>query len=241
VRPLIRLADVVKSSVVPPLRLGRFEVHTTDRVVLSGLDQGMAEMLVHLVTGAALPDEGDVAIDGQSTRAIATDADWLTSLDRFGLVSDRAVLIDALSIEANLALPLTVAIDPVTDEVGRQLQDLAAVVGLSVGRLSEKAATLTATERARVHLARALASGPAFLLLEHPTSGLAAPADAAAFGDVLRQAADLRGVGWLAMSDDDAFTRASGGRRMRLDPSRGTIDDVREPLVSRLLHRLTRS
>jgi hypothetical protein len=42
-------------------------------------------MFVHLVTGAALPDEGVVSIAGRDTRAISTDTEWLRSLDQFGI------------------------------------------------------------------------------------------------------------------------------------------------------------
>ncbi|HUF47269.1 MAG TPA: ATP-binding cassette domain-containing protein [Vicinamibacterales bacterium] len=239
--PLIRLDGVVKASTVPPLRLDRLDIHAREHLVLSGLGRDAAEMLVHLVTGAALADEGDILIDGQSTRDIATDAEWLTALDRFGLVSERAVLIDALSIESNLALPLTVSIDPIAEDLRRQVQALAEMVGLPAGRLPEKAGTLTAVERVRVHLARALAPAPAFLLLEHPTANLDGPADAAAIGDTVRQVAETRGIGWLAISEDAAFARASGGRRLALDTSGGTIRHVREPLIRRLLQRLAGS
>ena len=50
---------------------------------------------MHLVTGAAVPDEGAVVVAGRDTRDIATDTEWLASLDRFGIVTDRAVLLDA--------------------------------------------------------------------------------------------------------------------------------------------------
>ena len=39
-------------------------------------------------------DQGDVIVFGKNTREIRTDTEWLTSLDRFGLVSNRAVLLD---------------------------------------------------------------------------------------------------------------------------------------------------
>ena len=62
-------------------------------------------MFVHLVTGASVPDEGAVKVAGRDTRDIATDTEWLTSLDRFGIVTHRAVLLDGMSVAANLALP----------------------------------------------------------------------------------------------------------------------------------------
>ena len=132
---LIAIDRLLKASMRPPLRIRRLVVSATDRVVISGLDAGAAEMLVHLVTGAAVPDEGTVRIEGRDTREIATDAEWLRALDRFGLVSDRSLLLDGLSIEANLALPITIAIDPLTEPVRARVRQLAADVGLTPDRL----------------------------------------------------------------------------------------------------------
>ena len=95
-----------------PLTVPRLSIGPVDRLVLSGLDAGAAEMFTHLLTGAALPETGRVSVFGQDTRAIRTDTEWLTSLDRFGLVSNRAVLLDQSSIAANLALPFTLANPP---------------------------------------------------------------------------------------------------------------------------------
>ena len=75
----------------------RLEIRAGERLALGGVDAGAAETLIHLVTGAALADSGEVLIAGTNTRAIATDTAWLASLDRFGIVTDRAVLIEKIS------------------------------------------------------------------------------------------------------------------------------------------------
>jgi predicted ABC-type transport system involved in lysophospholipase L1 biosynthesis ATPase subunit len=235
--PIITIDGLVKASTAPPLRLNRLSVPRGERLVLAGLDAGAAEVLVHLVTGAALPDHGTIQIDGRDTRDISTDAEWLTALDQFGLVSDRAVLLDGLTIEANLALPLTLSIDPIADTVRAEVRRLAADVGLAPGRLGDRAVTMSPDERVRVHLARALAPGPRLLLLEHPTRGLGVAEAARAFGEVLCAAAGVRGVGWLAISNDGTFAQASGGRRLRLDPSTGAVRPERSSWLGRLFSR----
>lgn len=238
--PLITVDGLIKRALAPPLRVRRLLVAATDRMVLTGLSHEAAEMFVHLVTGAALPDEGRILIDGLDTREIATDADWLRSLDQFGLVSERAVLIDALTVEANLALPLTVSIDPVAEPVRAEVRQLAAEVGLDPSRLGAPTGTLTSEERVRVRLARALAPRPRLLLLEHPTRTLDSREAAVAFGRALAHASDARQVGWLAISDDLGFARATGGRRVRVDPARGTVRPARPQWLRRLFLRGTR-
>jgi predicted ABC-type transport system involved in lysophospholipase L1 biosynthesis ATPase subunit len=222
--PLVELHGVRKHyGAARPLHVTRLAVSTGDRLVLSGLDASAAEMFVLLVTGAALPDEGDVRVAGRPTSAIATDVEWLTSLDRFGLVTNRAVLIDKLSAAANMALPLTLAIDPMSNETRAQVAALADAAGLSLDRLDAAAGALSPLERMRVHLARALAQHPALLLLEHPTALLEGTDDADALGQALRAVAETRRIGWIALSDDARFARASGGTRLQLMQETGDL------------------
>jgi predicted ABC-type transport system involved in lysophospholipase L1 biosynthesis ATPase subunit len=227
---IIELSGVFKNyGVAQPLRVGNLVVHERDRLALFGFDTGAAEAFVHLVTGATLPDDGDVRVAGRDTRAIATDTEWLTSLDRFGLVTDRAVLIDKLPIAASLALPLTLAIDPMSAETRREVEQLADAVGLPLNRLDEAASTLNPLDRMRVHMARAMAMKPAILILEHSTAKLEHADHSRALGDTLRAAADTRGFGWIAITADEAFARASGAKTLKLNPATGELAPLPAP------------
>jgi ABC-type lipoprotein export system ATPase subunit len=222
--PIIRLTAIVKSyPALRPLRISAFSMTPTDRIVLSGLDEGAAEMFVYLVTGAALPDEGAVEVDGRNTREIATDTEWLSSLDRFGIVTRRAILLDTMSVAANLALPLTLSIDPMSAETLARAATDASDVGLDPARLHGPVNALSAGERLTVHLARAAAGGPRIVMLEHPTAALDQAAESTRFGETLRAFSGLRGFGWIAISEDPAFAEASGGTRLRLDAASGEI------------------
>lgn len=235
--PIVSLRGIVKQyGGVEPLRIKELHLGADDRVVLSGLDAAAAEMCVHLITGAALPDEGDVLVAGRRTHDIATDTDWLASLDRFGLVSARAVLLDSMPIAANLALPLTLDVDPLDAETRRTVAALAEACGLPVARLDAPASSLTPDERVRVHLARAIATSPSLLLLEHPTAGLA-PAQAQAFGETLKQVGASRTMGWLAIDSAAEFARASASRRLALDDSSGALTEIKDGSWTRFLFR----
>jgi ABC-type lipoprotein export system ATPase subunit len=161
-------------------------------------------------------------VGGRSTRAIATDTEWLASLDRFGIVTERAVLLDTMTLAANLALPLTLEIDPVPPITLARVRGLAAEAGLDPSRLDAPVTALTSEERVRTHLARALASDPDILLLEHPTARLAA-ADSPRIGETLKEIARTRGLGWIALTEDERFARAAGGRRLRLQAATGVL------------------
>jgi ABC-type lipoprotein export system ATPase subunit len=223
--PIIEITGLVKQyGGLRPLRVRRLVVGRGERVTIEGLDAAAAEMLIHVITGAAVADEGDVIVGGRDTRAIATDTEWLASLDRFGIVTDRAVLLDAMSIAANLALPLSLSIDPMPDEVRAAVETLSEEVELGRDRLDAPAATLSPEERVRVHLARALAPKPELLLLEHPTARVD-PDGAERVGRALQRIAQGRRLGFLALSADAAFARGTGARRLRLTPATGELSE----------------
>ena len=225
--PIIRIAGLRKQfGGLRPLRINALSVAAGDRITLHGLDAENAEMLTLLITGASLPDEGTVSIAGRDTRDIQTDTEWLTSLDVFGMVTTRAALMDSVAIEGNMALPFTLSIDPLMPEVRREVESLAKEVELPLGLLPEPVSILGEAERARVHLARALALKPQVLLLEHPTAKLR-PEDAAAFGRLLSSIGERRDLSWLAISEDAAFASRAGGRHCRLLPATGEICPVR--------------
>ena len=43
-----------------------------------------------------------MSVAGRRTSEIATDTEWLSSLDRFGIVTHRAILLDSLSVAAKV-------------------------------------------------------------------------------------------------------------------------------------------
>jgi ABC-type lipoprotein export system ATPase subunit len=208
-----------------PLRLRALQVHAGERVVVSGLDAAAAEILVNILNGAVLPDEGHVSVLGQLTRDVADGDAWLASLDRFGIVTPRAVLLEAMTVAQNLALPLTLDIEPMSAETAERAADLGARVGLADDRLGQTVATITPAERMRLHLARAIVLEPSVVLLEHPTTALAGD-EGAAFGALVRDVARSTALTILAFSEDQAFARALDARHLKLKPATGELSDI---------------
>lgn len=224
--PVLRLASVRKQyHGLRPLRLQALSVDPGERVALSGLDAGAAEVLVNLITGASVPDEGTVEICGRATHAIADGDDWLAWLDRFGIVSPRAVLLDAATLGQNLAMPLTLQIEPVPPEIRARVESLADDVGLDRALLDRPVAGLDASVLARAHLARAIALGPQLLILEHPTIGFT-PGQAKPFGDTVARTSDARRLATLIISEDADFSSSAAHRRLALHAASG---DLRKP------------
>jgi len=223
---ICRIANVRKAySGLRPLRLNDLSIAEGERVALSGLDAGAAEVLVNLVTGASLPDAGEVLVLGTNTASISDGEAWLSSLDRFGIVSPRAVLLDAATLLQNLAMPLTLDIEPVPPDVAARIVPLARAAGIEEESLERPIAALDAAIRARAHLARAVALDPALLILEHPTAGLA-PGEGKAFGEVVARVAGAHARATLIISEDEPFSIAAATRRLALH---GATGDLRPP------------
>src|SRR5262245_8124386 len=190
---LVRLRGVSKDyRGLRPLRIDALDIHDAQVLAIVGVDQMMAEVLVDLITAAIVPDAGDVVVFGQGTRDIADRDGWLATLDRFGMLTERAVLLDQLSVQQNLALPLSLALDDLSSHVRDRVATLAAELGLAK-QLAEPVAALTALDRLRVRLGRALALDPRVLLAEHPNATLD-DREQAEFARDLSRIAKARGV-----------------------------------------------
>lgn len=225
--PVLDMQGVVKDyGGLRPLRIRSLAVQRGDRVAISGLDATAAEVFVNLVNGAILPDQGEVRVLGVPTAAIADETAWLASLDRFGIVSPRAVLLDVATLAQNLALPFTLEIDPVPADVAVRVGRLADEVGLDPARLDTRAGEAAPTERLGVHLARAVATDPQVLLLEHPTVPLPRP-EVPAFARLVRRVAEVRGLTVVAVTEDETFADIVATVHYRLQAGSGALVSAR--------------
>ncbi len=221
--PLVEITGIsMKYGALRPLRVEHLVIEAGEHVALVGLDQPAAEVLINLVTGASVPDTGTVRVFGRTTAEITDSTDWLTTVDRFGIVSERAALLEALSVVQNLAVPFSLDIEPPPPEVARQAEGLAREAGVPDAALGHRVGDLAPDLRMRVRLARALAFTPMVLLLEHPSAALPRPA-VAPFAADLRALAERRGLAALSVTADLAFAAAASTRTLVLEPATGKL------------------
>ncbi|HEY1910058.1 MAG TPA: ATP-binding cassette domain-containing protein [Vicinamibacterales bacterium] len=221
--PVLEFAGISKDyHGLRPLRIERLAVAAGEQIAMLGFDQVSAEVFVNLATGATLPDAGEVMVFGRSTAAIADSADWLATVDRFGIVSERAVLLDQLTPIQNLAMPFTLAVEPPADEVRVRAEALAAEVGLPADSWSRPVADLESGGQMRVRLGRALALDPAILLLEHASAALNR-SEAAGFAADIRAIAARRNLAVVVVTADETFASAAAGKVLTLEPATGRL------------------
>jgi len=205
-----------------PLRIAQLTVLPGDVIVIGGIDSPGAETFVNLVTGATLPDEGEVLLFDRNTREIVDSEAWLKSLDGIGMITVRGVLIGMFSVLQNIALSLTLEVDPIDPRVVPQAGALARAVGIDEAQFDLPAGQLPLEVQMRVHLARSLALEPKILIAEHASAAL--PRESVSqFGADLARVAQSRGLALIAITADEVFAKAIGGRRVELVPASGEL------------------
>lgn len=223
VTAMLHCAAVVKHyRGLRPFRLRDLRVQPAERIVMTGFDAVTAELFTNLVNGATLPDEGEVWVAGTRTDQVTSEEAWLASLDRFGIVTVRAVLLDGLSVHQNVALPLSLEIEPMSDALAAEARTLAAQVGIDEAWLTRPVHEAGPAIRMRIHLARALALSPELLLLEHPTAPLEA-AERPAFAAQVAEVTGRRNLTVVACSQDRTFAAAVATRYLQLQPATGDL------------------
>lgn len=220
---VIEIQNLVKDHQgLRPLRMQSLAVNAGDVVSISGLDALTAEVFVNLVTGATLADTGDVSLFGQNTREILNTAAWIESLEGLAMVSERAVMIESFTPLQNIAMPITLEVDPIATDVVPRATALAREIGLDDSLFELPVGRLAAIDKMRTHVARALALEPRLLIAEHPTATL--PRDAVTvFAENLAGVARSRGLAVVALTADEAFAKVLGGRRLALNPATGEL------------------
>jgi len=221
--PVLELTDVSKDyHGLRPLRIASLSVVPGEQVALVGFDQSTAEIFVNLVTGASLPDRGTIRLFGRATSEISDSADWLTVVDRFGIVSRRAVLLDGLTVVQNLAMPYTLDVEPPSADIRARAVALAREVGLAESTFDRPIAELDAVGVFCARLARAVALDPAVLLFEHPTAEVA-QTDIAGLASRCRAVASSRNIATVALTADREFAAAAASRVLTWEPASGRL------------------
>jgi putative ABC transport system ATP-binding protein len=172
--------------------------------------------LLHCLSGIAVPDAGEVLLDGQDLTRLDDAARAAVRRQSMGFVFQRGNLVPALTVAENVSAGLVLqgrSRDEVREGVARVLDR----VGLA-DRAQSYPAQLSGGQLQRAALARALATAPRVLWADEPTGAL----DRAAAGEMaelLRQAAE-QGTAVVVASHDsgladaaDVVVRVRDGRR----------------------------
>lgn len=146
------------------------EVRRGEFVAVMGPSGSGKSTLLHLVGGLDEPTGGSVCVGGDDLSRLDDDRLTLVRRRRIGFVFQAFNLLDVLSAEENVALPLV--IDGVAEKEAHQRAGATLhLVGLEKRR-GHQPGQLSGGEQQRVAIARALVANPLLLLADEPTGNL---------------------------------------------------------------------
>lgn len=121
----------------------------------------------HLLVGLAAPDAGRILLDGED---ISRESFHWKARQGVNYLPQEPSVFRKLSVMENLLVVLERQ-NPIKTERERRAHELLGKLNI-LPLASQRADTLSAGERRRVEIARALASTPRFLLLDEPFTGV---------------------------------------------------------------------
>ena len=144
----------------------------------------------YMIVGLVRPDTGAIMLDGHDITGLPM---YRRARLGIGYLPQEASVFRGLNVEQNVMAALEV-VEPDGDRREQMLEDLLAEFGVSHLRRTP-ALALSGGERRRVEIARALASQPAYILLDEPLAGI----DPIAVGEIRDLVSHLkhRGIGVL--------------------------------------------
>jgi simple sugar transport system ATP-binding protein len=124
--------------------------------------------LVAVLTGLLKPDRGSVRLYGEPAPGLGDRAAWQ---ERVACVYQRSMVIPSLSVGENIFLNRSESSLVRWHELRRQARQLLLGWGFDLD-VDQPAAELSVEQKQIVEIARALASGARFLILDEPTASL---------------------------------------------------------------------
>jgi ABC-type lipoprotein export system ATPase subunit len=163
--------------------------------VVTGPSGSGKTTLLHLLAGLELPDEGDVLVDGISLARLDRTGRAELRRTRLAFVGQTPGLVPFLGARENAELGLELRGLPIEG-----VEEALAAVGLAE-HAERPVGELSAGQRGRAALARALAASPLALVADEPTARLDA-ANALALGALLADIARTSGTTVVCATHD---------------------------------------
>jgi cell division transport system ATP-binding protein len=215
-RPVVRLSGVCAViGATEVLRGVDFVVSRHEAALVSGPTAAGKSSLIHVLRLALTPVAGRALIFGNETRGLG-GGHRAAMKRRIGYVAEQPRFVEGWSAFDNIALPLLLEGRKPRD-YAEDVRQLVSYVGLT-SSVDEPAWRLSAIERKRAAIARALAGKPDLLVADQPLAGLGREAAQR----MMRVLTEIRRVGAAVVitAQDDALADGSPVTRWRMQDGR---------------------
>ncbi|MFI5055676.1 MAG: ABC transporter ATP-binding protein [Actinomycetota bacterium] len=174
--------------------------------------------LLNLVAGLETPTDGRIEIDGEQIVGHSDDELAVMRRRHIGLVFQFFNLLEGMSVQENVTLPMVVA-GRNRKEADSRSMELLDLLGIA-DKARKSPGVLSGGQRQRLSIARALANDPTLLLADEPTGSLDSEGGAEVLGLFRRL---HEGGQTIVMVTHDDGVAASADRIVRMRD--GRIDD----------------
>jgi phospholipid/cholesterol/gamma-HCH transport system ATP-binding protein len=226
--PPVAIKDLHKSFGKQTVLNGiNLQVERGETVAVLGRSGTGKSVLLKVVIGLETSDSGSVRVAGQEIG----DADVRELNEvrkKMGFLFQHAALYDSLSVEENVAFPLSKHTKMSAGQQKEKVRELLAGLGMERD-LEKMPGEISGGMQKRVGLARALALDPEILLFDEPTAGLD-PITAAEIGNMILELKAKRKITSVVVTHDIRGAKVFSDRMVIINEGKilaeGTFADL---------------
>ena len=195
-------------------------------VLMGPSGSGKSVTLKHVI-GILKPDSGSVQVDGQEVPEMSREQ-LMALRRRMGYLFQSGALINWLSVEDNVALPLQEHTSIGKSEVRDRVHEVLRMVGLEQAA-AQLPANISGGMKLRAGIARAIVTKPEYVLYDEPNAGLD-PVISHQIHELINEVRNRIGVTGLIVTHSRACATFCGDRIGILDKGRiaveGTVAEI---------------
>lgn len=196
------------------LRNVDLDLYRGENLVVLGRSGTGKSVLIKLIAGLLLPDEGSIEVLGSSVNDL--DNHELMKLRlRIGFSFQNSALYDSMTVRENLEFPLIRNKRNLTRaEINKEVEDVLEGVGLSQA-INQMPSELSGGQRKRIGIARTLILRPDIMMYDEPTAGLD-PITCLDINSLINEVQERYKTSSIIITHDLACARSVGDRIVML-------------------------
>ena len=202
--------DICKSFSVGDESLSVLEninitIYENDRVAITGKPGAGKSTLLHIMAGLDQATSGKIIFNDQSLSSISNSSLSKIRLVNFGFVYQFHHLLDDLTVEENIQIPLLLN-NSLDKDKKIKIKEIMHTLGI-FNRKNHLPWKLSGGEKQRTAIARALINNPKFLFLDEPTGNLDKE-NATIIQNLLFELSDRYGIALITATHDNEFIKS---------------------------------
>ena len=180
-------------------------VSENDTVAITGKSGAGKSTLLHIMAGLDKASSGKIIFNDQDLSSISNSSLSKIRLINFGFVYQFHHLLDDLTVEENIQIPLLLN-NSLNKDNKIKIKDIMQTLDIA-NRKNHLPWKLSGGEKQRTAIARALINNPKFLFLDEPTGNLDKE-NATIIQNLLFELSDRYGVALITATHDNEFIKS---------------------------------